>query len=119
MCSGCSAENRERVDGGNGPLPNFPSTAVSAAIYSSFPEVRHRCPRQSAAIFEPPAASAAATSAGPGHAPALALTSTSVLLQIGAIIHAHPASIMAVSAADAEAGTILPISEPSFMFYER
>jgi ribulose-5-phosphate 4-epimerase/fuculose-1-phosphate aldolase len=70
-----SCKTRERV-AGNGPMPNFPSTAVSAAIYSAFPDVN-------------------------------------------AVVHAHPESVMAVSAADGPKGTILPISEPSFMFYQR
>lgn len=70
-----SCETRERV-AGDGPMPNFPSTAVSAAIYSAFPDVN-------------------------------------------AVIHAHPDSVMALSAADGPTGTILPISEPSFMFYQR
>jgi ribulose-5-phosphate 4-epimerase/fuculose-1-phosphate aldolase len=61
---------------GDGPMPNFPSTAVSAAIYAAYPE-------------------------------------------INAIVHAHPASIMSLSAGDGPLGTILPMSEPSFMFYER
>jgi ribulose-5-phosphate 4-epimerase/fuculose-1-phosphate aldolase len=70
-----SADTCERV-AGEGPMPNFPSTAVSAAIYSAYPEVN-------------------------------------------AIVHAHPESVMALSAADGPAGTVLPISEPSFMFYQR
>eukprot|EP01051_Picozoa_sp_SAG22_P013460 SAG22_NODE_1510_length_4262_cov_37.593082_1_plen_182_part_00 len=39
--------------------------------------------------------------------------------EVGAIIHAHPASVMAVATAAGPAGTIMPISEPSFMFYGR
>ena len=70
-----SSRTRQRI-AGEGPLPNFPSTAVSAAIYSSYPEVN-------------------------------------------AIVHAHPRSVMALSAVDGPAGTILPLSEPSFMFYQR
>ena len=70
-----SSATRERVSG-DGPMPNFPSTAVSAAIYAACPE-------------------------------------------INAIVHAHPSSIMSLTAADGDAGTILPISEPSFMFFER
>mmetsp|Transcript_55510 Transcript_55510/g.154684 ORF Transcript_55510/g.154684 Transcript_55510/m.154684 type:complete len:321 (-) Transcript_55510:84-1046(-) len=70
-----SCKSRERL-AGYGRLPNFPGLAVSAAIYSAFPEVN-------------------------------------------AVIHAHPSSVMAVAAADGPAGTILPMSESSFMFYER
>ena len=61
---------------GDGPMPNFPSTEVSAALYNAYPS-------------------------------------------INAVVHAHPASIMSLSAADGQLGTILPMSEPSFMFYER
>lgn len=70
-----SCKTRERL-AGEGRFPNFPGLAVSAAIYSAFPEVN-------------------------------------------AIIHAHPSSVMAVAAADGPAGTILPMSESSFMFYKR
>jgi len=61
---------------GEGPLPNYPSTAVPAAIYAACPEVN-------------------------------------------AIVHAHPRSMMVLSALDKERREVLPISEPSFMFYER
>jgi len=61
---------------GTGRMPNFPATAVSAAVYSAFPE-------------------------------------------INAIVHAHPTSVMALTAGIGPRATVLPISEPSFMFYER
>ena len=62
---------------GEGRLPNFPTTAVPAAIYREFPEIQ-------------------------------------------AIVHAHPRSVMALAALDDnDVGKVLPISEPSFMFYER
>jgi ribulose-5-phosphate 4-epimerase/fuculose-1-phosphate aldolase len=38
---------------------------------------------------------------------------------VNAIIHAHPESVMTICAMDGKRGDILPISEPSFMFYER
>lgn len=65
----------ERI-AGKAPMPNFPSTAVSAVIYAAFPEVN-------------------------------------------AIVHAHPRSMMALVALDSSIGKVLPISEPSFMFFER
>jgi taurine dioxygenase len=66
---------------GQGRLPNFPTTAVPAAIYQACPE-------------------------------------------INAIVHAHPRSVMALCALlgqpdDNNNNVVLPISEPSFMFYER
>jgi ribulose-5-phosphate 4-epimerase/fuculose-1-phosphate aldolase len=73
--SGRFAADGEKL-AGEGPMPNFPSTAVSAAIYAAYPE-------------------------------------------INAIVHAHPESIMSLTAADGPAGSILPMSEPSFMFFER
>ena len=75
--AGCGGGLHERI-AGEGPMPNFPSTAVSAAIYAAMPEVN-------------------------------------------AIVHAHPRSMMALAALDASTGhgKVLPMSEPSFMFYER
>ena len=67
---GESKPHRERVCG-QGPLPNYPSTAVPAAIYSHCPDIH-------------------------------------------AVVHAHPKSMMALSALSKERANILPISEPSF-----
>ena len=70
------AADRGRVAGA-GPMPNYPSTAVSAAIFAALPDVH-------------------------------------------AIVHAHPRSMMALAALDPDAGgRVLPMSEPSFMFFER
>jgi ribulose-5-phosphate 4-epimerase/fuculose-1-phosphate aldolase len=38
---------------------------------------------------------------------------------VNALVHAHPASVMALCALEGDRGTVLPISESSFMFYER
>jgi taurine dioxygenase len=72
--NGCSRVSKRLA--GQGPLPNFPSTAVSAAIYAALPEVH-------------------------------------------AIVHAHATTLMSLAALGGDAGTILPISEPSFLFYKR
>jgi len=72
---GADTPHRCRVVG-DGPLPNYPSTAVPAAVFAA-------CPH------------------------------------INAIVHAHPRSMMALSALDSARSQILPMSEPSFMFYER
>jgi len=72
---GDAKPHRERLCGW-GPLPNYPSTAVPAAVYSHCPGVH-------------------------------------------AVVHAHPRSMMALSALSKARASILPISEPSFMFYER
>jgi len=61
---------------GEGALPNYPSTAVPAAVYRACPNIH-------------------------------------------AIVHAHPRSMMALSALDDARRAVLPMSEPSFMFYER
>jgi len=67
--------HRERVAGW-GPLPNYPSTAVPAAVFAACPHIH-------------------------------------------AIVHAHPRSMMTLSALDDARSQVLPMSEPSFMFYER
>ena len=41
--------------------------------------------------------------------------------EVHAVVHAHPRSMMALAALDEASGhgKVLPISEPSFMFFER